>query len=227
MEVWGGQDLSNDSIWYDRPIVGGKLPSSHRGAAFDWRYMNPGPGRPTMLKEIRPFLINHSYELNVQQIHDYVGCTIWKASRSGDANGGWKTQARGAQMGQKWAGWLHIEAGEWGWNDGRDVPVRIGVVNDDNTCATAPPVTDLEHGFFGLYPFDTAKRWLWEGALGDDVKYLQSVIYHRAGGAIAIDGGFGMQTVRRVRDLQTLFGLTVDGKVGPQTWGAVDTLART
>ena len=87
LERWGGSNLSVHDMWHDRPIVGGSAPSSHRGAAFDWRYMaadqsfGPGPGREILLREVLPFLIDHSFELNVQQIHDYVGCAIWKASR--------------------------------------------------------------------------------------------------------------------------------------------------
>jgi peptidoglycan hydrolase-like protein with peptidoglycan-binding domain len=48
---------------------------------------------------------------------------------------------------------------------------------------------------------------------------------HKAGGNIAVDGQFGQQTERRVKDLQGFFGLTVDGWVGGQTWGVVDMLA--
>jgi len=229
-ERWGGASLSTDNLMHCRPIVGGTAMSSHCGAAFDWRYINPGPGRAVMLNEVLPFVINHSYELNVQQIHDYVGCRIWKGIRSGDVRQGWLTQARGSQMGQLWAQWLHIEAGTWGWNDDRAVSERLGLVTGPG-CTEQPPITDLEHGQFGLWPF-AEKRWLWEGAFGDDVKYLQSVIYHKGGGSIAIDGGFGVQTRTRVIDLQlhqnaNVFGsnLTVDGRVGPEVWAIIDAAA--
>ena len=221
LERWGGQNLSAGNMWNDRPIRGGTKPSSHRGAAFDWRYQDPGPGRRVMLNEVLPFLIDNSFELNVQQIHDYVGCTIWKAERAADANGGWKTQPKGSQMGQSWAAWLHIEAGEWGWNDGRDVLDRLGLAPVDE-CV---PVTDLAAGLFGLYPLDTGKRELRRGSVGDQVRYLQAVIAHRAGGAIAIDGEFGPQTERRVRDVQGVFGLARDGVCGPRTWRVIDELA--
>jgi len=82
----------------------------------------------------------------VQQIHDYVGCRIWKAKRAGDANGGRKTQPEGQQMGKPWALWLHIEAGEWGWSDGRQVVERLGLGGH--------VTVDFERdGGWGLWPF--------------------------------------------------------------------------
>ena len=36
---------------------------------------------------------------------------------------------------------------------------------------------------------------------------------------------FGSQTERRVRDVQRLFGLDDDGRVGRLTWGVIDLLA--
>ena len=232
LERWGGSNLSVHDMWHDRPIVGGSAPSSHRGAAFDWRYMaadqsfGPGPGREILLREVLPFLIDHSFELNVQQIHDYVGCAIWKASRATDQNGGWKTQSRGSQMGQSWAGWIHIEAGEWAWDDGRPVIVRLGLVPDDGTPGGQPAiVTDLFNGLWGLWPLNVDKPELELGSVGDAVLYLQSVIFHKAGGAIERDSVFGTQTERRVRDLQGFFGLDDDGQVGRLTWGVIDFLA--
>ena len=232
MERWGGQYLSVDDMWHDRPIVGGTAPSSHRGAAFDWRYMaedgsfGPGPGRAALLQDVLPFLLGNSLELNIQQVHDYVGCAIWKASRAGDANGGWKTQERGSQMGQPWAGWIHIEAGEWGWHDGRPVPEKLGLVPASPNGEPQPGVvTDLFNGMWGLWPLNPDKPELKVGALGDAVLYLQSVIFHRAGGGIARDSSFGNQTKRRVRDVQEAHGLRRDGQCGPKTWGVIDTLA--
>lgn len=227
MERWGGQNLSVENMWHDRPIVGGAAPSSHRGAAFDWRYMDPGPGRQVLLREVIPFLLEHSLELNIQQVHDYVGCTIWKAERASNQDGGWKTQPPGSQMGQPWALWIHVEAGEWGWDDGRPVAVKLGLTPEqvDNLEQQVAPVTDVVNGAWGLWPLKSDKPELQLGSLGDIVLYLQSVIFHRAGGAIARDGSFGSQTRRRVRDVQRQFGLNDDGKVGPRTWPVIDRLA--
>lgn len=82
-------------------------------------------------------------------------------------------------------------------------------------------------GMFSLWPLNSSKPAIRAGANGDIVRYLQGVIYHKAGGGIGIDGDFGPQTERRVKDLQRFFGLTVDGWVGKQTWGVIDFLAGT
>ncbi len=219
-------------MWEERPIVGGKAPSSHRGAAFDWRYMaadgsiGPGPGRQALLREVLPFLLSHSLELNIQQVHDYVGCTIWKAERAGNNDGGWKTQPVGPQMGKPWAGWIHVEAGEWGWDDGRPVVVKLGLLHDPDGSGQLTPVqTDLIEGVFGLFPLQADKPELMIGAVGDLVLYLQTVIFHRFGRGIARDGQFGENTRRRVHDVQRSHRLAVDGRVGPRTWKVVDRLA--
>lgn len=55
------------------------------------------------------------------------------------------------------------------------------------------------------------------GSHGDSVKSVQSVLKNR-GWNIVVDGIFGKDTDRIVRQYQTEKGLTVDGIVGPQTW---------
>lgn len=120
---WGGQTVG---CYVSRPVVGGSAPSSHAfGAALDWRYENPGPGRRTLLDVILPWLIGNSAELGIQALHDYVGSRIWRANRSGDANGGWKAQKPGPQMGQSWAQWIHVEVNRAAWADGRTVDQRL------------------------------------------------------------------------------------------------------
>ena len=58
------------------------------------------------------------------------------------------------------------------------------------------------------------------------VKYIQNVLKQRAGqSALVVDGIFGNQTYNAVVALQRFFKLTVDGWVGPQTWGIIDFLA--
>ncbi|HLM55958.1 MAG TPA: peptidoglycan-binding protein [Pyrinomonadaceae bacterium] len=69
-------------------------------------------------------------------------------------------------------------------------------------------------------------RLLVRGTIGDDVTALQTVLEalgHRTGG---IDGDFGPNTERAVRSFQLQAGLTVDGEVGPDTWGALGGSAR-
>jgi peptidoglycan hydrolase-like protein with peptidoglycan-binding domain len=57
------------------------------------------------------------------------------------------------------------------------------------------------------------------------VQYLQQVIFDKAGGNIKIDADFGDATEKRVKDVQRVFHLKVDGEVGKNTWGAIDFLA--
>ena len=59
-----------------------------------------------------------------------------------------------------------------------------------------------------------------EGAAGPAVSALQSQLRSQ-GWRLAVDGAFGPQTDRSVRDLQTAHHLTVDGIAGPQTWNDV------
>ena len=56
------------------------------------------------------------------------------------------------------------------------------------------------------------------GAKGDLVSQLQTFL-SMDGSKLAIDGIFGPGTQSAVRAFQKRYGLTVDGIVGPQTWG--------
>lgn len=219
-EKYGGQNLG---MYSNRPITGGTSPSSHAfGAAMDWRYHNPGPGRGTCMNEIVPFLINHSAELGIQAIHDYFGCQVWRAGR------GWLAQrpgSHGGSMGATWATWLHIEVHPDNWSDARPVMEKVGFKPVQNPEDVAFPVFDPRAGKFGLWPLAKDKPTLRIGARGDAVRYLQGVIFNKAGGGIVVDGNFGPQTERRVREVQAFLQLKVDGIVGPQTWRSIDSLA--
>ncbi|TWD82612.1 peptidoglycan hydrolase-like protein with peptidoglycan-binding domain [Kribbella amoyensis] len=57
------------------------------------------------------------------------------------------------------------------------------------------------------------------GSRGTCVKQLQKKI-----GALSVDGVYGAGTRNRVRAFQADAGLSVDGKVGPQTWRKLRTL---
>ncbi|MQA27695.1 MAG: N-acetylmuramoyl-L-alanine amidase [Micromonosporaceae bacterium] len=58
------------------------------------------------------------------------------------------------------------------------------------------------------------------GDSGERVRTVQYLL-RQHGHSLAVDGDFGRQTDRAVRDFQRANGLTVDGVVGPQTWGAL------
>jgi hypothetical protein len=107
---------------------------------------------------------------------------------------------------------------------GDATPQAILEFESDDPTSPLPPF-DPAHGLWGLWPLAINKPRLGVGSKGDAVSYLQGVIFHKAGGNITIDGSYGPKTKARVEDMQGFFGLTVDGWVGPQTWGTVDFLA--
>ena len=58
------------------------------------------------------------------------------------------------------------------------------------------------------------------GSRGDDVKALQNAL-NAAGYSLDVDGIFGSKTQAAVKQYQKSQGLTVDGIVGKNTWGAL------
>lgn len=219
VEKYGGQNLG---IYGNRPVTGGTAPSSHAfGAAMDWRYQNPGPGRAVCMNEVVPFLINNSAELGIQAIHDYFGAQVWRAGR------GWLAQrpgSHGGSMGRAWATWLHIEVHSDYWSDGRSVMEKVGFSAIDNPEEVAFPPFDPQNNHYGLWPLAKNKPVIRIGARGDAVRYLQGVIFNKAGGGVVVDGSFAAQTDRRVKELQKFFGRKADGVVGPETWQIIDSL---
>lgn len=99
--------------------------------------------------------------------------------------------------------------------DGAAPPVPPPVPAQNQSSAPNP---------FGDWPH-VSKPVLRRRSRGNEVVYLQKVIYLKAGGGISIDGDFGPQTEGRVRTVQQNNGIGVDGIVGPQTWGVIDRLA--
>lgn len=81
-------------------------------------------------------------------------------------------------------------------------------------------------GPFGDFPNDGGKVVISIGWHGDLVRYAQRVIADRAGGNIEVDGDFGPQTERRVKDVQFLASLPPTGIVAWNgTWEFIDYLA--
>lgn len=221
---WGGKSLSVASLFQPRPIGKDGPPSAHAGCAVDLRWADPGPGRQIVETEMLPFYIDNSLELHIQAIHDYVGCRVWRANRSGDVHGGWKEQPLGSHegnMGNPKSQWLHLEINQSGWGDDRTVEAMLGgaVVPGERL------VTDLANGVFGLFPLNPEKGTLRVGDEGDLVMYAKCVIFHKAGGAIERTARFDEPTRGRVVDVQRLFSLGESGEIDPPTWGALDFLA--
>jgi peptidoglycan hydrolase-like protein with peptidoglycan-binding domain len=106
--------------------------------------------------------------------------------------------------------------------------VRTGVIgHQDSGTSSSGGQSSGSDGYnppdkWGLFPLDSNKPTIRNGSENSHVVYLQDVIYFYAGGDIYRDGDFGDQTERRVKDVQGMFGITVDGWVGPETWEAID-----
>ena len=60
-----------------------------------------------------------------------------------------------------------------------------------------------------------------KGSSGDAVRAVQYLMVHKHGYGITVDGVFGNETDKAVRDLQKVYGLVVDGIVGQNTWKAL------
>lgn len=161
--------------------------------------------------------------------------------------------AQGSQYAQDWGVHInvpgepwHIQCiemdGFWSWTQaGRPRPTPDFQLPCQPELPPDPVLTfDPRNGLWGLWPVNDQKprlgsrtfvaeraergdtRWQWTG---DGVEYAQGVIFHKAGGNISIDGYFGPETERRVKDVQQVFGKHVDGLIGPDTWGVIDFLA--
>jgi hypothetical protein len=93
------------------------------------------------------------------------------------------------------------------------------------TTTTPGAAADPEKGNWGNWP-TTAKPAIALGASGEVVRYLQGVLRAKASATeIVVDGDFGPVTDGAVRRFQRFVGLIDDGKVGPQTWAAIDRIA--
>lgn len=66
------------------------------------------------------------------------------------------------------------------------------------------------------------------GSTGGRVKKMQALINANFIGAqdqpLQVDGSFGAGTEERVRMIQSFFGATVDGVVGPKTWSILENI---
>jgi hypothetical protein len=223
---WGGVSLGCHT---DEPVRAGTRPRAHHfGSALDWRWERHAnfPNarfltRHQLDTEVLPVLINWSAELGIQAIHDKG--RIWRSVRRPvDGGHGWKDQRTG------YTGWVHIETTPQSFNDNVPIQTRLDIAfgGVGVQLQPAPPVVDFISGVWATWPM-VAKPLIRLGSEGDTVRYLQSVIAHKGGGNIAIDGGFGPKTEQRVREVQMFWKhhgipLVIDGMVGKNTWRVID-----
>lgn len=223
---WGGVSLG---IHGNRPVRGGETPSEHAyGAALDWRWafhnsyaMNRFITREVLDSEVLPFLIDNSLELHIQGINDER--RTWRSDRPGTE---WDAKWRDYNTG--YSGWVHIVTTDEGFNDSRPVESRLTQVIP---VSELPPFDPLNQKW-GLWPI--AEKPMLSVSTprfsGDVVRYLQSVIFFKAGGDIEIDGYYGPQTAKRVTDLQLWCNVKLQspielGVMTKETWNTVDYIA--
>ena len=97
---------------------------------------------------------------------------------------------------------FHLVAARYADGPGADTPIK-----DDEDTAVPGKTCTVELPVLSI------------GARGEFVETLQVLLKHYADSSIVVDGDFGQQTDRIVRDYQRRHNEEVDGLVGPITWG--------
>lgn len=120
----------------------------------------------------------------------------------------------------------------WAWrtytgSNGHYRHVHFGV-GTGNDCEARPPYdSTTPWGVTGGRPSpsngddEVQLRTLRKGNVGGDVKSLQYLLAGKAGQRVNFDGRFTEGVETGVKNVQRFFGLSVDGIVGPKTWGAL------
>lgn len=118
-----------------------------------------------------------------------------------------RTLAWLAANGPKFGWWNTVQSENWHWcwclGDG-PMPSAVLAEEKDYPNPPVPPVP----------------KTLRLGDTGEEVKILQMKL-NKVGANLLVDGQFGPRTEQAVRRFQTGKGLTSDGVVGPETWGAL------
>ncbi|MBE9140612.1 peptidoglycan-binding protein [Nodosilinea sp. LEGE 07088] len=96
-------------------------------------------------------------------------------------------------------------------------PTGTAPATGGNSQPTTPPTNSAS-----ATPSTTALPVLRPGMEGDVVKQLQQRLRSEGFYSGAIDGIFGSETEAAVRQAQSANDLTVDGIVGPATWGVLN-----
>ena len=100
--------------------------------------------------------------------------------------------------------------------NGKQCPVKeIKKVWYGGTSKQCPNLPDeLDHLFYPGHQFTTALA----GKYREKVVFIQLRLHDLGHKAIVVDGHYGNQTRKIVKNYQRKHGLVVDGKVGLQTW---------
>ena len=221
---WGGADLGILAK-PPRAVRAGDTPSLHNwGIAWDWRWQDPGPGRP-VANQVIEFCIGNAEVLGIQAVHDYEGTRFWKS------NAGWRAGTPNPKtgMGQPWAQWLHIERTWQSANLATSIDSLVGgggpaAPAADTAAASEPaPPADVAGQERTILPTGPLRR----GSVGADVGRLQDFL-RQFGFAdfTRSDGVFGPRTEAAVIKAQqaltekSLYTAEIDGIWGPKSHAA-------
>ncbi len=219
---WGGADLGILAK-PPRAVRAGDTPSLHNwGIAWDWRWQDPGPGRP-VADVVIEFCTTNADVLGIQAVHDYQGTRFWKS------NAGWRpgTPNPKTGMGQPWAQWLHIERTWQAANlatsidalvggDGAGAPADTGPLQ----VPASPPDAGPEQTILPSGPLRRGSAGADVGRLQDFLRLFGFADFSRS------DGVFGPRTEAAVIKAQqaltekSLYTAEIDGIWGPKTHAA-------
>jgi hypothetical protein len=102
--------------------------------------------------------------------------------------------------------------------------IPAAITKDGLPIAGGVDIDDVDAAFAQqLYPLPVADPILQIGSSGADVLRLQNALGALGFPPGPIDGFFGPLTAAAVANYQVARGLTVDGIVGPETWGSLHT----
>lgn len=106
--------------------------------------------------------------------------------------------------------------------------LRSGVIGHGNVIIPPLPNPEAPEGYnppdeWSLYPLDGNKPTVREGDNNQHVMYLNDVYWFFASGGVQRSWRFGNDTKAKTMAIQDMFGITVDGVVGPaETWPVID-----
>lgn len=220
IQTTSGGRLWNNGTFGVRNMRGKPVLSVHatgRAADISRRAFRgrPGCSRPE-LELVIDWLVANADAIGLEFLGDYEPRPAgrgWKCDRYA-----WKNWKRGEVAGAPGGDWIHLEldpehadSTDWIANVMKSFPLT------GDTPASAP---DDRPAYPGV---ETKRNSRASARVRQIQQRLADLGYKNSTGTrpLVVDGDFGPSTDAAVRAFQTAAGLTVDGIVGPNTWGAL------